>query len=88
MFMGFICSCVLLGIYLIPKEVRKKRRGLYLQIPLLTCAIVVSFPGDIGGCIGLFVGASIITAFEVIDIFLHTALKMSQTWRETPQRAS
>ncbi len=34
------------------------------------------FSGDIGGSIGLFVGASVLTAFEIIDVFLHNVLKI------------
>ena len=36
----------------------------------------VYISGDIGGSIGLFVGASVLTAFEILDVFVHNALKI------------
>ena len=41
-------------------------------------------PGDIGGSMGLFVGASVITVFELIDAMLHNFLKVQL--QETKQR--
>ena len=40
--------------------------------------------GDIGGSMGLFVGASVITVFELIDAMLHNFLKVQL--QETKQR--
>jgi hypothetical protein len=35
------------------------------------------FSGDIGGSIGLFVGASILTIFEILDTIFHTLARHS-----------
>ena len=38
--------------------------------------LLIKFSGDIGGSMGLFVGASVITVFELGDAILHNFLKM------------
>lgn len=35
------------------------------------------FPGDLGGSIGLYLGGSILTIFELVDIFIHYCVKRS-----------
>ena len=42
-----------------------------IEILLMICVT-----GDIGGSMGLFVGASVITVFELGDAILHNFLKM------------
>ena len=37
--------------------------------------IYIIYPGDIGGSMGLFVGASVITVFELFDAILHNLSK-------------
>ena len=39
----------------------------------VTKSIIFLSPGDIGGSIGLFVGASALSLFEIIDSLINTA---------------
>ena len=50
----------------------------------------VILAGDIGGSMGLFVGASVITVFELCDALLHNflKLKMNPPARNQRRRAS
>jgi formiminotetrahydrofolate cyclodeaminase len=50
--------------------------------------IVTLFPGDIGGSLGLFVGASAISLFELVDLFLFNYAKKKKKEHETKRRQS
>jgi hypothetical protein len=36
--------------------------------------VLFHFSGDIGGSIGLFIGASVMTVFEILDFIINNAL--------------
>jgi hypothetical protein len=40
------------------------------------------FSGDIGGSLGLFIGASVISAFELLDLFLLNYFKKRRSKNE------
>jgi len=39
-------------------------------VTLLYVSLCAVLPGDIGGAMGLFIGASMLTILEIIDLFL------------------
>ena len=43
---------------------------------MFTCLglFLLFFPGDIGGSMGLFVGASVLTVFEIFDLVVHQSI--------------
>ena len=47
-----------------------------------------NFTGDIGGSMGLFVGASVITVFELCDAIIHNFLKMQIDKNRRKKRAT
>ncbi|ELT95596.1 hypothetical protein CAPTEDRAFT_218968 [Capitella teleta] len=49
----------------------------YEQITQQPAYDVIKLLGDIGGSLGLFLGASVLTIFELIDAFLHHALRLA-----------